>query len=157
MSSQQLTYLNRMIPGSTSPTRTGMIPRPTPRVSKLTFRLLRNTPRNQPVLFFYRNKPCVVIGRNQVKHSHHLPLLLRYRSDEADIPEPMERDHPKGFTRMEPPPHPPSIRRRNRIPRSWQYEFLNHPPSTLIYQSTRCGIGSESSEGSIGGGGLYGQ
>jgi lipoate-protein ligase A len=29
-------------------------------------RLLRNTPRNQPVLFIYRNTPCVVIGRNQV-------------------------------------------------------------------------------------------
>lgn len=29
-------------------------------------RLLRNTPPDQPVLFLYRNFPCVVIGRNQV-------------------------------------------------------------------------------------------
>lgn len=33
---------------------------------KLNARLLRNTPHDQPVLFLYRNFPCVVIGRNQV-------------------------------------------------------------------------------------------
>lgn len=33
-------------------------------------RLLRNTPHDQPVLFLYRNFPCVVIGRNQASRVH---------------------------------------------------------------------------------------
>ncbi|GFZ46240.1 hypothetical protein JCM24511_04487 [Saitozyma sp. JCM 24511] len=32
--------------------------------------LLRNTPHDQPVLFLYRNFPCVVIGRNQASRAH---------------------------------------------------------------------------------------
>jgi lipoate-protein ligase A len=34
------------------------------------YRLLRNTPHDQPVLFLYRNFPCVVIGRNQASRAH---------------------------------------------------------------------------------------
>lgn len=60
-----------MIRGSTFRTRTGTVPQSILVKSEETdgLRLLRNTPRNQPVLFFYRNRPCVVIGRNQVSHT----------------------------------------------------------------------------------------
>ncbi|WWC85362.1 uncharacterized protein L201_000225 [Kwoniella dendrophila CBS 6074] len=44
--------------------------------------LLRNTPHNQPVLFLYRNFPCVVIGRNQNPWKETTPHKLR----EAGIP-----------------------------------------------------------------------
>ncbi|WVW83244.1 hypothetical protein I302_105263 [Kwoniella bestiolae CBS 10118] len=44
--------------------------------------LLRNTPHDQPVLFLYRNFPCVVIGRNQNPWKETTPHKLR----EAGIP-----------------------------------------------------------------------
>ncbi|OCF35398.1 lipoate-protein ligase A [Kwoniella heveanensis BCC8398] len=44
--------------------------------------LMRNTPNNQPVLFLYRNFPCVVIGRNQNPWKETTPHKLR----EASIP-----------------------------------------------------------------------
>ncbi|WRT67011.1 uncharacterized protein IL334_003977 [Kwoniella shivajii] len=44
--------------------------------------LLRNTPHNQPVLFLYRNFPCVVIGRNQNPWKETTPHKLR----ESGIP-----------------------------------------------------------------------
>ncbi|KAK6902798.1 hypothetical protein I203_108057 [Kwoniella mangroviensis CBS 8507] len=44
--------------------------------------LMRNTPHNQPVLFLYRNFPCVVIGRNQNPWKESTPHKLR----EAGIP-----------------------------------------------------------------------
>ncbi|WVQ98628.1 hypothetical protein IAU59_005758 [Kwoniella sp. CBS 9459] len=44
--------------------------------------LMRNTPNNQPVLFLYRNFPCVVIGRNQNPWKESTPRKLR----EASIP-----------------------------------------------------------------------
>ncbi|WVQ78213.1 hypothetical protein IAT38_000296 [Cryptococcus sp. DSM 104549] len=44
--------------------------------------LLRNTPHNQPVLFLYRNYPCVVIGRNQNPWKETTPRHLR----ELEIP-----------------------------------------------------------------------
>ncbi|WVO12777.1 hypothetical protein L204_100385 [Cryptococcus depauperatus] len=42
--------------------------------------LLRNTPHNQPVLFLYRNSPCVVIGRNQNPWKETSPRFLREES-----------------------------------------------------------------------------
>ncbi|WVQ71545.1 hypothetical protein IAR50_001084 [Cryptococcus sp. DSM 104548] len=39
--------------------------------------LLRNTPVDQPVLFLYRNFPCVVIGRNQNPWKESTPRKLR--------------------------------------------------------------------------------
>ncbi|ORY32223.1 hypothetical protein BCR39DRAFT_557623 [Naematelia encephala] len=42
--------------------------------------LLRSTPHNQPVLFMYRNRPCVVIGRNQNPWKETTPRLLRGES-----------------------------------------------------------------------------
>ncbi|WWD15807.1 hypothetical protein CI109_100231 [Kwoniella shandongensis] len=42
--------------------------------------LLRNTPHNQPVLFLYRNYPCVVIGRNQNPWTETTPRKLREMS-----------------------------------------------------------------------------
>ncbi|WWC69572.1 uncharacterized protein I206_103515 [Kwoniella pini CBS 10737] len=39
--------------------------------------LLRNTPHEQPVLFLYRNFPCVVIGRNQNPWKETTPHHLR--------------------------------------------------------------------------------
>ncbi|ORX39768.1 hypothetical protein BD324DRAFT_614915 [Kockovaella imperatae] len=44
--------------------------------------LLRNTPHDEPTLFVYRNKPCVVIGRNQNPWKESTPQWLR----EQDIP-----------------------------------------------------------------------
>ncbi|WWC61224.1 uncharacterized protein I303_103804 [Kwoniella dejecticola CBS 10117] len=44
--------------------------------------LLRDTPHDQPVLFLYRNFPCVVIGRNQNPWKETTPHHLR----EAGIP-----------------------------------------------------------------------
>lgn len=40
-------------------------------------RLLRNTPVDQPVLFTYRNIPCVVIGRNQNPWKETSPRSLK--------------------------------------------------------------------------------
>ncbi|WVR05086.1 hypothetical protein IAU60_002098 [Kwoniella sp. DSM 27419] len=42
--------------------------------------LLRNTPHDQPVLFLYRNHPCVVIGRNQNPWKETTPRKLREES-----------------------------------------------------------------------------
>ncbi|KAL7422195.1 hypothetical protein Q5752_002841 [Cryptotrichosporon argae] len=41
--------------------------------------LMRNTPTTQPVLFIYRNAPCVVIGRNQNPWKETTPRFLRER------------------------------------------------------------------------------
>jgi hypothetical protein len=84
--SQRHISLNRMIHGSIYLMRIGKLVIPVRRL-ELMARLLRNTPRNQPVLFIYRNTPCVVIGRNQVS----LPSTFRLNADKA---ESMERDHP---------------------------------------------------------------
>lgn len=121
------------------------------------FRLLRNTPRNQPVLFFYRNRPCVVIGRNQASLSIIQSTTDTPWIEELTKPEPMERDRPSGFTNMGYPPNSPSIWGRNRISRSWKHEFFDHSPPTTLYQSTRGGTSRESSEGSTGSGTMYRQ
>ncbi|KAL0250278.1 hypothetical protein I308_102451 [Cryptococcus tetragattii IND107] len=42
--------------------------------------LFRNTPHDQPVLFLYRNFPCVVIGRNQNPWKETTPKKLREES-----------------------------------------------------------------------------
>lgn len=58
-----------MIRGLTYHTKTGTqrLLRSKYTLTNLLRRLLRNTPHDQPVLFLYRNFPCVVIGRNQVR------------------------------------------------------------------------------------------
>ncbi|GHJ85215.1 hypothetical protein NliqN6_1617 [Naganishia liquefaciens] len=38
--------------------------------------LFRNTPVTTPILFFYRNRPCVVIGRNQNPWKETTPRVL---------------------------------------------------------------------------------
>ncbi|KAI5451873.1 hypothetical protein NCC49_001175 [Naganishia albida] len=40
--------------------------------------LFRNTPVTTPILFFYRNAPCVVIGRNQNPWKETTPALLHH-------------------------------------------------------------------------------
>lgn len=78
-------------------------------------RLFRTADVNSTTLLFYRNSPCVVIGRNQVRR------LSRYSSIETNRQhrtEPLEGDQLPGSTTRRSPIREEAEWRRHCLPRS---------------------------------------